>query len=146
VVIVPIDRRHVGYTLPPFSVTVGSARLEQFAQAIGERNPRLACAIAPPTFMKVLEGENNSSRAILAALDVDLSRVLHAEQHFDYMAPIRAGDCLTIERRVSEIYEKKGGAMEFIVIDTTFAGPAGQPVGCSRQIVLVRNSASEVAA
>ena len=139
--IVPIDRRHVGYALPPFSVTVDSTRLEQFAQAIGERNPHLAGAIAPPTFMKVLEGENNSSRAILAALDVDLRHVLHAEQHFEYMAPIRAGDRLTIERWVSEIYEKQGRAMEFIVIDTRFTGPAGQPIGRSRQIVLVRNSA-----
>jgi len=34
--------------------------------------------------MKVIEGENGSSRAIVAALGVDLRRVMHVEQEFDY--------------------------------------------------------------
>lgn len=138
-----IDRRHVGYALPPFTVEVDPRRLAAFAAAIGERDPRLAAEVAPPTFMKVLEGEHDSSRAILAALEVPLARVLHAEQQFEYLAPIRAGDRVTVRRTVTDLYEKKGGAMEFIVIESVLTGAAGLLLGRSRQVVAVRNPRPE---
>ena len=134
-----IDRKHLGFALPPFAVTVGAERLARFAEAIGETDPLYREQIAPPTFMKVLEGEDNSSRRILEALEVDLRRVLHAEQQFDYLAPIRAGDEIAVERRVADLYARKDGQMEFIVIESRFTGPSGELVGRSRQIVLVRN-------
>lgn len=138
-----IDRRHLGYTFPSFQVLINGERLRQFAEAIGETNASLDHAVAPPTFLKCIEGEHNSSRAILDALDVDLRRVLHAEQEFDYFAPIRAGDCITVVRRVSDIYEKRGGALEFIVIESEFRTAAGSIAARSRQVVLVRNTVTE---
>lgn len=137
----PIDRKYLGYALPPFMVTVNPERLARFADAIGEQDPLYRDCIAPPTFLKVLEGEDNSSRRILDALDVELPRVLHAEQQFDYLVPIRAGDELKVERRVADLYDKKGGEMEFIVIETTFTAASGMLAARSRQIVLVRNRA-----
>lgn len=136
-----IDRKHLGFALPPFVVTVSPERLARFADAIGERDPLYREQIAPPTFMKVLEGEDNSSRRILRALGVELPRVLHAEQQFDYLVPIRAGDEIRVERRVADLYDKKDGQMDFIVIETRFTGPSGMLVARSRQIVLVRNPA-----
>lgn len=92
--------------------------------------------------MKAIEGENNSSRRILDTLKVDLRRVLHAEQQFDYLAPIRAGDVLRVQRTVSEIYERKNGQMEFIVIESSVTRVADDTLaGRSRQIVLVRHPA-----
>lgn len=134
-----IDRRHVGYALPPFTVTVEPGRLAAFARAIGEPDPRFSQQVAPLTFMKVLEGENGSSRAILAALGVPLARVLHAEQQFEYLAPILAGEVVTVTRRVVDLYEKKGGAVEFVVIESVFTNPGGEVLGRSRQVVAVRN-------
>ena len=32
-----IDRRHVGYTFPPFAVTAECVRVERFAEAVGSR-------------------------------------------------------------------------------------------------------------
>lgn len=132
-----IDRQHLGYTLPAFTVAVTPERIAAFRAAIGEPGP--ADAPAPPTFMKAVEGEDNSSRRILDALGVDLKRVLHAEQQFEYFAPIRPGDTLQVERRVAELYDKKNGAMEFIVIESTVQRDDGTRVGTSRQVVLVRN-------
>jgi hypothetical protein len=138
-----IDRRHVGYALPPFTVTVEPERLAAFARAIGERDPRYAERVAPLTFMKVLEGEHGSSRKILEVLGVPLPRVLHAEQQFDYLAPILAGQVVTVSRRVVDLYEKKGGAMEFIVIESVFTGGEAEVLGRSRQVVAVRNPPPE---
>lgn len=130
-----ISRAHLNFALPAFTATVTRERLRAFADAIGAA----ASDIAPPTFMKVVEGENDSSRRILDALGVDLARVLHAEQHFDYYAPIRAGDRLRVQRTVVDLYEKKNGAMEFIVIESLVQDLAGALRGKSRQVVAVRN-------
>ncbi len=135
-----IDRRFLGYALPQLTVTASRERVDRFAHAIGldgESNE-----VAPPTFMKALEGEDNSSRRILEGMGVELSRVLHVEQQFDYVAPIRVGDVLRVERTVTDIYGKRNGAMEFIVIESALSRDDGTPVGRSRQVILVRNPPS----
>ena len=136
-----IDRAHLGFALPPFTVEVSAQRITDFRNAIGDPAEASDADIAPPTFMKAVEGENNSSRRILEALQVDLRRVLHVEQQFEYLAQIRAGDVLSVQRRVSDLYERKNGAMSFIVIESTVCRQDGDPVGTSRQVVLVRNPA-----
>jgi hypothetical protein len=138
-----IDRRHVGYAFPPFTVTVEPGRLAAFATAIGEGDPQYSERVAPLTFMKVLEGEHGSSRKILEVLAVPLARVVHAEQQFDYVAPILAGQAVTVSRKVVDLYEKKGGEMEFIVIESVFTGEDAAVLGRSRQVVAVRNPRPE---
>ena len=132
-----IDRAHLGTALPPFTVEVTAERIAQFRAAIGATTGPRDCA--PPTFMKAVEGEQNSSRRILETLGVDLRRVLHAEQQFDYLGAIRAGDRLSVQRTVVDLYDKKNGAMSFIVIESTLTHAERGLLGRSRQVVLVRN-------
>jgi hypothetical protein len=134
-----IDRANIGFALPPFQVKVDPERLQLFKKAIGETGPDALDNIAPPTFLKAIEGENNSARAILDALKVDLKRVLHAEQQFDYVEPVHAGDTITVERRVMDMYDKKDGALEFIVIESVLSNTALAVVARSRQVIMVRN-------
>ncbi|GAC1629393.1 MAG: MaoC family dehydratase N-terminal domain-containing protein [Nevskia sp.] len=143
-----IDRAHLGYALPAFTVEASRERIAAFRRAVGLPVPEHGELLAPPTFMKAVEGEHNSSRRILDALGVDLRRVLHAEQQFDYFAPIRAGDRLRVQRSVTALYEKKNGALEFIVIESDVRRDDGAatPVGKSRQVVLVRKPAPVTAA
>ncbi|MDB5405449.1 MAG: hypothetical protein JWL84_361 [Rhodospirillales bacterium] len=132
-----IDRGFLGYALPPFTVAASLERVTRFARAIGMTGEPVT--VAPPTFMKAVEGEGNSSRRMLQAMGVELSRVLHVEQQFDYLAPIRVGDILLVDRAVTDIYDKRGGTMEFIVIESSISRDDGTPVGRSRQVILVRN-------
>ena len=135
-----VDRALIGYALPPFEFVASPEHLARFARAIGSDD--LAPAVAPPTFMRAVEGQNNSSRRILDALGVDLKRVLHAEQQFDYLAPIRSGDVLRVQRTVTDLYERKNGQMEFIVIESSVTRvPDDELAGRSRQLVLVRHPA-----
>jgi hydroxyacyl-ACP dehydratase HTD2-like protein with hotdog domain len=89
--------------------------------------------------MKVIEGANDSSRAIVSALGIDLRRVMHAEQEFSYDAPIRCGDEVSVQRQVADIYDRKDGALEFVVIESTMHNRDGICVGRSTQRILVRN-------
>ena len=52
--------------------------------------------------------------------------VLHGEQGFTYHAMAYAGDTLTFEQRIDDIYDKKGGALEFVVRTTRVTNQRGE--------------------
>ena len=145
-----IDTSFIGWVSPPSTVEVEKGRLRFFAQAIGETNPLYTNEAAaqaagyrslpiPPTFLFCLEMENPSSFKLLETLNVSLARILHGEQSFTYHQPVCAGDCITFQSTVSDIYSKKGGALEFIVQDTTARNQDAVLVGEMRSIIVVRN-------
>ncbi|MEA3152244.1 MAG: hypothetical protein QOD56_3183 [Gammaproteobacteria bacterium] len=138
----PIDRKHIGFSLAPFTVLVDPEQLRRFAEAIGSGGPS---NVGPPTYMKVIEGENGGSRALIAALEIDLRRVMHVEQEFEYGVPIRAGDLVTVERQVVDIYDRKDGALEFVVVESGMHNADGASVGRSTQWIVVRNEAQDPA-
>ncbi len=144
-----VDRRHIGYRTAPTTATVDRWRVRLFCQAIGETDPvhwDAAAARAaghrdcplPPTYLKAVEGEHVSSASLLGVLQVPVRSVLHAEQAFEHLAPVFAGDAVTVHREVTDIHDKKDGALSFIVVDTHYQVDE-QPVARSRQTILVRN-------
>ena len=44
-----------------------------------------------------------------------LNKLLHGEQGFIYHGAVCAGDTVTVQSRIEDIYDKKNGALEFIV-------------------------------
>ena len=143
-----IDKAFIGRELAPSTLTLERGRLRFFAQAIGETDPvhwdleaaraagRPACPV-PPTFLKAVEGEHFSSAALLQLLQVPLAGVLHAEQQFDHLAPVHVGDVVEVSRRVDRIFDRKDGALTFIVVDTEYRVD-GRMAARSTQTILSR--------
>ena len=145
-----IDKKHIGRTTAPQTVDVEKGRLKFFAKAIGETDPvytnenasktaGYAALPAPPTFAFCLEMETNSLWDNIAAMGVPVGKILHGSQSFKYCAPILAGDQITFVTKVSDIYDKKGGALEFIVEDTTAKNQDGTLVAELQRVIVVRN-------
>ena len=145
-----IDRKHIGRVLPSYEVEVEKGRLRFFAKAIGETNPvftdeQAARAAghpslpAPPTFLFSLEREHSHRFDYLQMLGVDLHHVLHGEQSFVYHKPVCAGETITFEPRIADIYEKKGGALEFIALETAVKDKHGAPVAELRSLIVLRH-------
>ena len=145
-----IDKKHIGRTTTPHTVDVEKGRLKFFAKAIGETDPvytdeaaaRAAgykALPAPPTFAFCLEMETNSLWDNIAAMGVPVGKILHGSQTFKYHAPICAGDRVTFQTKVSDVYDKKGGALEFIVEDTTAKNQDGALVAELQRVIVVRN-------
>lgn len=145
-----IDKKHIGRTTAPQTVDVEKGRLKFFAKAIGETDPvytdenaaktaGYAALPAPPTFAFCLEMETNSLWDNIAAMGVPVGKILHGSQSFKYHAPILAGDHITFVTKVSDIYDKKGGALEFIVEDTTAKKQDGTLVAELQRVIVVRN-------
>lgn len=128
---------------------VERGKIAEFARAVlnesGEHSKPEA--VAPPTFPQTLSfwrmrqdrprGSGGGQR--------DMSRVLHGEQEFEYVRPLRAGDVLTATSRVIDSYEKegkRGGTMQFVVSETQFADANGEVVAYSRGTSIVTSKAA----
>ncbi len=70
--------------------------------------------------------------------------MLHGEQEFIYHRPIRAGDRLSCQMKVTDVYEKEGknGPMQFLVMDTEMKDEEGELVVISRTNIIYRAVAS----
>lgn len=145
-----IDRGHIGRVFPPLTVEVEKGRLRGFALATGQsdrvfldeeaaRAAGYASIPAPPTFLFTLDLEREDSFYFIHALDIDIARVLHGEQTFTYGAPICAGDRVTLTTEVADIYDRKGGAMEFVILRTSAINQDGADVGSMTRTIIVRN-------
>ena len=145
-----IDRRHIGRELPPLTVDVEKGQLRFFAKATGQNDPiyvdeeaakaaGFAALPAPPTFLFSLDLMQPDPFALYRSLKVDLTRILHGEQRFRYAVPVCAGDTITLRTRITDLYEKKNGAMEFIVLETQATNQRGEDVGGMTRVVVVRN-------
>lgn len=145
-----MTKQAVGYTFPPHSMIVEAGRLRFFAKAIGETDPiytdekaaqaaGYAALPVPPTFLFCLEMERPDSFGWIAELGLDLGRILHGEQTFTYHAPAIAGDTLHFEAKITDSYEKKGGALLFLVKDATVRNQNGVHVADLRTVLVHRN-------
>lgn len=145
-----IDRKHIGYTSPPFTTEVERGRLRFFAQAIGETDPIYTDEAAaraaghpslpvPPTFFFCLEMDRRAPYGWFEDLGIELAKVLHGEQQFVYHRLAHAGDRLRFDSTVVDLYERKGGLLEFVVQDNLITNQRGERVAEFRRTLVVRH-------
>jgi acyl dehydratase len=145
-----IDKKWIGHKLPSAVLLVDRSRLRFFAKSIGETNPvytdeaaaraaGYADLLAPPTFIFSVELDAGVGEEMLAALEVPIARILHGEQGFVYHKPVCAGDTITVESKIDDIYDKKNGALEFIVKSSDAHNQHGELVAELRTVIVIRN-------
>ncbi|HEX2315675.1 MAG TPA: MaoC family dehydratase N-terminal domain-containing protein [Thermomonospora sp.] len=144
----PLNRDFIGRTFPPTEpYEVSRVKIREFADAIGDPNPlyrdREAAkaagypdVIAPPTFPIVV------SLGGAALVDPDLglnyAMVVHGEQRFEYVRPMRAGDVVVCTSTITEI--KSIGRNEKIELRTEIATTEGEPI-CTAYNTIVERGA-----
>jgi len=144
-----IDTAFIGHRFAPFEVRVELGRLKLFAAATGNADPvyrdeasareaGYASIPLPPTYLFTLEMERDDPNDFLDLLGIDLGRILHGEQAFTYRKVACAGDCLTFQNRIEDIYAKKGGALQFVVIVTDVTNADGEPVAEMTKTIVIR--------
>ncbi len=119
---------------------VERGKIAEFAHAVLNRSDAHdgPDAVAPPTFpqsMALWRARAPRPAAGTGREGRDMRRILHGEQEFEYVRPLRAGDVLTAESQVKDTYEKegkRGGTMTFIVSETIFRDQNGEIVAYSR--------------
>jgi acyl dehydratase len=74
-----------------------------------------------------------------SAVKLDYRRLLHGEQEFEYVKPIRAGDVLTFRSRTKDVFEKegkRGGKMLFVIGETEYRNQKGEVVAYTRNTAI----------
>src|SRR5262245_61512880 len=136
-----IDRSLIGKWGDPGTMHVELGKIREFARAVKDPNPSFAGErpLAPPTFLMTMAlwaGDMGSTRS---AVKLDVRRLLHGEQEFEYVRPIRAGDVLTFRSRTKEVFEKegkRGGKMLFIIGETEYRNQRGEVVAYTRNTAI----------
>ena len=140
----------VGKQYPPFTVAVERRWIRTFAHAIGDDDPvahdvdaaraaGYSDLAAPPTFAFTVAMEAAQPLAVIDDLGVDKTRTMHGEQRFRFHRPIVAGDVLTGQQKIVDIYARKGGALVFVITETQLRDERDAPVCELRTIIVVRN-------
>ncbi len=140
-----IDRSLIGVWGRENTLRVETGKVREFARAVKDPNPLYfdeSGALAPPTFLMTIAHWLRDLGDTRLAVKLDYRRLLHGEQEFEYVKPIRAGDVLTFRSRTKDVTEKqgkRGGTMTFVLGETEFRNQQGEVVA------YMRNTAIETA-
>ncbi len=149
-----IDPRFIGWKCPPARVEVEKGQLKLLAESVGETNAIYTDEVAakaaghpalpaPPTFAFCLANLAGQPYSYLDEMGVDVARLLHGEQAFEHLAPIYAGDVITLATAIAAITQKKDGALEVVTATTDATNQHGAL--CVRQTtaLIVRNCVAD---
>ena len=145
-----LDKKIIGHEFKAFSAVAEAGKVRLFCKAIGEEDPIYLDEAAakkagyariptPPTFLQAITNDDPEKVGLLKLLNVDIGLILHGEQHYDYYAPVYVGDRITCQQKVVDLYDKKGGALWFVVSETSMKDQAGKLVAKATGITAVRN-------
>src|SRR5207245_10922777 len=101
------DKSKIGYSFPPFTIEVERGKIRELALAIGDDNPiyqsREAAQAAgypdvplfPTTPTMFTFWGNVKMVSQIVSLGINVMRVVHAEEEYEYLGPIYPGHTVT---------------------------------------------------
>ncbi len=133
----PVDTSAKGKTYPPYEYEVGKEKIREYAFAVGEDNPvyfdREAAKQAgfrdipaPPMFAAVYSAGSVGPAVLDPEVGINLGMMVHGGQEFEWGEPVCAGDTITTESTVKDIYEKDGRG--YYVFESVSRNQEGQQV------------------
>ncbi len=149
----PLNRALIGKEYPKSSpYEVGREKIRDFATAIGDFNPIYhdeAAAksagyddiIAPPTFLTTLGFKFGPQVVGDPELGLNYAMVVHGEQEFEILRPVRPGDKLVGTPKIVDISAR--GKNEFMTYEASIETTSGEKVAVARSIIVSRGTAEE---
>jgi hypothetical protein len=106
--------------------------------------------ITPPTFVRSLDhfDPHSSTRPSLPREAPEFggrADTVHAEQHFEYFAPFRAGEHVVVSSSPGRVWSKQGrsGHLAFAETFTEYCTPEGEVLVRARKVSVVRSVTRE---
>lgn len=157
----PIDRRHLGKRYGPYRFQVGLEQVKDFVAATGGGVPgRVFSArpptchpltwdeaaaqasphggiVAPPTFAATFAIQPFATACSDPELRVNVLRLVHSEQSFEFLEPVRPGDVLDTDGEITRIQER--GPLDFLEVTTETRNQHGRVVVRGVWTAIIRN-------
>lgn len=146
------DKSVIGKAYPSFVYEVEKVKIKELAEAIEDNNPlyrneeaarasKYGSLVAPPTFPTLFRSEEWGIMDMLNDLKVEIAKLLHGEQEYEYFRLIKPGDRLTCTTWIKDIYTKEGksGSMDMVTTETDCVDQKGELVVRARALLVIRN-------
>lgn len=121
----PITAEHAGRSYSPSpAYRVSSAKIEEFAAALGDSNPayRGPDAIAPPTFAALIAAQAWGALFEDPDLGLALHRTMHTDQRFGFTRPLRDGDDVVATLSIERVRNRGNLDMVTVLVDMAVDG------------------------
>jgi acyl dehydratase len=126
----PVNKDAVGKQWQPVAYEVGLEKIREYARAVGETNPvhlereaALAAGfrdvVAPPMFCVVYSVPAMGPAVLDPEVGINLAAMVHGSQEFVWGEPVCAGDVITTQPRLADLYEKDGRGFYVFVSEST---------------------------
>lgn len=125
-----VDTSLEGKTYPPFTFEVDRSKIKELCLAIGDNNPLFfdkeyakkqgyKDIPAPLTFATVINFWGNPEIwDRMKEIGIDIQRLLHAKEEYEYFSPIYPGDIIKGEMSVDSI--RSSSLMDMVTFKSTF--------------------------
>jgi acyl dehydratase len=157
----PIDRAHLGRRYGPFRYDVARQAILDFVAAVGggvpgrvfpappdrahphtvdadlARAAGLPDLVAPPTFATVFAIQPFAAACADPALALNVLRLVHSEQDFEFHAPVHPGDVLETSGEITRVQVR--GSLDFLEVTTESKNQRGELVVRGVWTAIVRN-------
>lgn len=131
----PLNPAIAGKKYPPVEFFLDAERVEAFTRAVGHPTDDV-----PPTIVTVPEIAAGLANVLAdPELGLDLARVLHGEQEYEWGRPFTIGERVVAEATIEDIRSKAG--LEILRLRTDLRDEAGRTVVVGRSTLIVRASA-----
>jgi len=155
------DKTKLGMEFPPYTFEVEKGKIAEFAMAISQKeskdqvkpiywNAAAAKAAGYGDIVPSLTFQTcfalwggGGLMPMLQSLGINLVRLLHGEEEYEYLTPIHPGDIMTGQSKVVSMYDKEkkdkpGKLMEFTVLETEIKNQRGELVIRARTTLVER--------
>lgn len=147
------DTSKIGQSFPPFTVEVARCKVHELALAVGDTNPVYHSQQAareagypdvplfptsPTTF--TFWGNTGLGKQLMD-IGLNVMRILHGEEEYEYLAPVYPEDVLTGVVTVVGGKTRRGrdgSSMDIVTLEVVYTSQEGQEVLKARQTVVVR--------
>ncbi len=146
------DQSKIGSSFPPFKIEVERCKIHELTLALGDENPiyhdREAAQAAgyddvplSPTAPTIFSFWGNPHfLEKLASVGINVMRILHGEESYEYLATIYPGDTLVGVTTITDgkTRRSQNGSMDIITLQTRYTNQDNQPVLNATTMFVVR--------
>ncbi len=146
------DKNMLGHSFPPFTFELAQVKIHELALAIGDENPIYHDSAAahaagyqdiplPPTTPTMLTFWGNTHMwEQMKSAGLNVTRILHGEEEYEYLAPIKSGDILTGVMTIvdGKTRRLKDSSMDIVIVEVRYTNQYNEHVLNVKTMFVVR--------
>ena len=142
-----IDQKFIGKEYPVTVYEIGREKMKEYAVAVGDMNPmyndrevgkksKYGDNIAPPNFAAVYNLMGCAQVFFDPELKLNMAMLVHGEQDFEFIKPVKPGDVITTTGKIVDIMAK--GNNDLVVFEGRSVNQEGELVTVGRATFVIR--------